>query len=565
MKKGLLDQRVTLFFLFLFPVSVAFPQRMPQENWYYVRTIGTNGPTGDQINNAPGLALSRSNQLYVVDAGNNRVQVFDLDGNFLFRWGSMGAGNGQLNNPGAVCISTNDQVFVCDQGNNRVQVFDLVGGYQGGWPCVQPVGIAYSPRENLVYVAENGSKLIRVYQSDPSGTQVRSWGVAGTLPGQFSDLRGVAVGIGLQPSVYVNDSTRLQLFTAEGEFIRHHDLLFVGYGISNQGPWIAADGTVVLCESSWFEGGQPRYLSLFSQDITEVDRYGRDRMQWIPAPFRRFNAFVESASGMCFFAPMNFENERQGIECFRRTYRTTQPGAVPRPLLLATKQRPGTTFVDVDYRIVDGDSTNVEAAALAFVDGGISLDRVQVMKTFIEGTSANLGTNIVPNQDYHLTWNAGADWATNFGNIKICLLANDGRGLLDQLFLHIPANGPNPALTISRDPVTDADLLNCWLWLVARGDPAITLVSGQVKSGETVLASGTTTTAEGRAFLFARLAVREATSVELQYVREAGISGVIHQWAPRYQVGPLRWPQAVNPWGFDTGTWGPSAWWVVKL
>lgn len=557
----LIDLRRFALFLALTIIGyAALAERMPQDNWYYVKTIGTNGPASDQINNATGLALSRSNQLYVADAGNNRIQVFDRDGNFLSRWGSSGSGNGQFNNPRAVCLGSNDQVYVCDFGNNRIQVFSPQGGYLSSWACAQPTGIAYSPRENLFYVSDNANKRIRVVSGE--GTEVRVWGGAGTLPGEFGDIRGVAVGPGLDTPVYVGDSVRLQLFTKEGEFKRHYTIAQGGFsGSAVSGPYTAVDGTVIISENWLPGGGWFFWLSLFSPSITEVEHLGTQNNYAIYP----FTAFAEGADGRCYFACFQWWLGRNGVDIYQRTHRTTQTGAIPRPLLISTKQRPGTTYVDVDYRIVDGDSTNVEVAAIALVDGTMSLNQVQMMKTFVEGTSTNLGMNIVANQDFHLTWNAGADWATNFGNIKICLLANDGRGLLDHLFLHIPANGANAALTIGRDPVTEMEMLNCWLWLLAKGDPAITLVSGQVKSGSTVLASGTTTTSAGRAFLFARMGVREATASELQYVREAGIPGVVHQWTPRYQVGPKRWPQVVNPWGFDTGNWGPSAWWVVRL
>ena len=533
----------------------AIAERMPQDNWYYVKTIGTNGPASNQVNNATGLALSRSNQLYVVDTGNNRIQVFDQDGNCLFRWGSIGSGNAQFNYPRAICIGTNDQVYVCDQNNNRVQVFDLQGNYKTNWPSPLPVGVAYSSRENAVYVADDQNKTISAYSGDASGALVRTWGVSGTLPGQLGGIMGIVIGPGQTTPVYIFDdigghNVRLQLFTPSGEFVRHYVFNNDYFGWAS-GPYILADGRVAVWQ--WY--GVPYMtallnLLLFSEDIIHLTG----------VPFAPIQALSEDINGHTYTCPVG----RNGVDIYQRTYRTIQTGSVPLPLLLSTKQRPGTSLVDVDYRIVDGDSTSVVVAALALVDGTLSLNNALVMKTFAEGTSTNLGTNILANRDYHLTWNAAMDWATNFGNIKVCILANDGRGLLDHLLLHIPANGTNAALTISRDPVTDADLLTCWLWLLARGDPAITLTSGQVVSNTTVFASGAATTTEGRAFLFSRMGLREATAAELQYVREAGTPGVINQWTPRFQVGPNRWPQAVNAWGFDSGNWGSDARWVVK-
>ena len=44
-------------------------------------------------------AIDKSNNVYVVDTGNNRVQKFDGNGNFITKWGSTGTADGQFNAP----------------------------------------------------------------------------------------------------------------------------------------------------------------------------------------------------------------------------------------------------------------------------------------------------------------------------------------------------------------------------------------------------------------------------------------------------------------------------------
>jgi hypothetical protein len=43
------------------------------------------------------LAVDLQDNLYVVDAGNSRIQVFDPDGNFVRMWGEPGDGEGEFN------------------------------------------------------------------------------------------------------------------------------------------------------------------------------------------------------------------------------------------------------------------------------------------------------------------------------------------------------------------------------------------------------------------------------------------------------------------------------------
>ena len=66
--------------------------------------------------------------IYVVDTENNRIQVFDLDGNYLTQFGSNGSKPGKMITPGSIDIHKN-LIYVGDAGNERIQVFDLDGNY----------------------------------------------------------------------------------------------------------------------------------------------------------------------------------------------------------------------------------------------------------------------------------------------------------------------------------------------------------------------------------------------------------------------------------------------------
>lgn len=54
---------------------------------------------------------------------NNRVQVFDDQGNFLMKFGSYGKGKGQFNSPDGIAIDPFDIMYVADTDNHRIQVF----------------------------------------------------------------------------------------------------------------------------------------------------------------------------------------------------------------------------------------------------------------------------------------------------------------------------------------------------------------------------------------------------------------------------------------------------------
>ena len=74
--------------------------------------------------------------VYVLDAGNDRVQRFDADGNFVSQWGVCGSAEGEF----AFCFGgdmsasldvdeTDGSVYVADPGNQRIQKFTADGAF----------------------------------------------------------------------------------------------------------------------------------------------------------------------------------------------------------------------------------------------------------------------------------------------------------------------------------------------------------------------------------------------------------------------------------------------------
>ncbi|MBC7474356.1 MAG: carboxypeptidase regulatory-like domain-containing protein [Candidatus Sericytochromatia bacterium] len=76
------------------------------------------------FNNPTSLAVdSRNGDIYVVDTGNNRVQRFNAQGNFLSEFGQFGAENGSFNAPWGITVDNQGFVYVADSKNRRVEKF----------------------------------------------------------------------------------------------------------------------------------------------------------------------------------------------------------------------------------------------------------------------------------------------------------------------------------------------------------------------------------------------------------------------------------------------------------
>jgi DNA-binding beta-propeller fold protein YncE len=128
--------------------------------------------------------------VYVVDAGNFRIQKFDGSGNFLLAWGSQGSGPGQFLDAAYIAVDSLGNVYVTDGRNSCVQKFDSSGnfitqwGSQGSGPGQfnMPRGVAVDSSGN-VYVTEAINQRVQKFEPvvDPCASQEAaldnfSWG-----------------------------------------------------------------------------------------------------------------------------------------------------------------------------------------------------------------------------------------------------------------------------------------------------------------------------------------------------------------------------------------------------
>jgi YD repeat-containing protein len=65
--------------------------------------------------------------IYVLDTGGPRVQVFDAAGKFLRGFGKKGEGPGEMKIPGLIAVSADGHVAIFDMGLGRVSIFDPQG------------------------------------------------------------------------------------------------------------------------------------------------------------------------------------------------------------------------------------------------------------------------------------------------------------------------------------------------------------------------------------------------------------------------------------------------------
>jgi len=181
----------------------------------YLRSIGD----AEQIERPTSIAIDTTRRvLYVVDTPAHTIRVFNLDdGSFIRTIGKRGRKEGELNFPGYVFVGPNGYLYVNDALNGRIQVFDTEGKFvntfgrfgDASGTFATPKGIAVDSDRNI-YVADAGFDNIQIFNSQ--GRLLLDFGRSGQAPGEFWTPSGLYFDS--KDRLYVADAynRRVQIF-----------------------------------------------------------------------------------------------------------------------------------------------------------------------------------------------------------------------------------------------------------------------------------------------------------------------------------------------------------------
>ncbi len=167
-----------------------------------------------------GLALDADGNVYCSEEYNNRIHVYDEDGEPTGTWGETGSEDGQLNGPSGLTFDSDDNILIVDAKNERVQKFTKDGQHIstiGAGQLSNPWGICVDAEDN-VYVADWGNS--RVVKFSPEGELLLAFGGHDKQDG--GDLNHPAsVAVDSEGDVYVSDwgNKRIQIYDPEGSVI----------------------------------------------------------------------------------------------------------------------------------------------------------------------------------------------------------------------------------------------------------------------------------------------------------------------------------------------------------
>ncbi|MHA7648008.1 fibronectin type III domain-containing protein [Nitrosopumilus sp. S4] len=202
-------------------------------------TDGANENGDGQFNNPLSIAIDALGKFYVVDSGNERIQVFDDDGEFQSKFGSSDSGDDEyLGSANSIVIQDGTRkIFVSDTERDSISIFDSsenfvtsFDSFNGNDDFQNPTGLIIDNGNDMLYVVDSGNDRIIVFElvtgtTCPSGTvesvdgicYVKEFGTTGSDEGEFDDPTGLAFDE-TNDLLYVSDTdnNRIQIFNIIG-------------------------------------------------------------------------------------------------------------------------------------------------------------------------------------------------------------------------------------------------------------------------------------------------------------------------------------------------------------
>lgn len=199
-----------------------------------IKKIGKPGSKGSGLNFPQGVQVDDNGDIYVMDSNNGRIAIFNLNGELKGSIGTIGGYPGAFYTPKGIYLHNDGRIYAANTRNHTIYVFDkttqkLLASYGllGEDPAaIQKGSIEYRFRlptdialtpDGTIYIVDSKHGTIKVL--DNEGRFLFKFGENGSDPGQFNSPEGIALDS--NQNVYVCDTlnSRIQKFTSDGKFL----------------------------------------------------------------------------------------------------------------------------------------------------------------------------------------------------------------------------------------------------------------------------------------------------------------------------------------------------------
>ena len=188
-------------------------------NGNYLRSFGRDGYKAGEFRGPRGISFHNNGNTYVVDSFNQRIQIFSGEGEHVGSFGGKESLDSELNNPLGLSVDSDGNIIVTDKGNKLCKIFSPDGkflmkiGGQGSFTnpihCVQ--------YDRYLIVSDSDEHCIKVF--DRNGNFQYKFGKKGGGDGEFNHPGCLSVNKAGHLMVCDRSNHRIQVFELNGKFV----------------------------------------------------------------------------------------------------------------------------------------------------------------------------------------------------------------------------------------------------------------------------------------------------------------------------------------------------------
>ena len=218
---------------------------------------------GLQLSRPWGTIANDSNEIFVSDMNNNRIVVFNENGEFIRSFGQN-----SLNCPNGVHIDNTGRLFVGNRHDNKILVFGQNGEYistfHNASSLNEPRGLSFDADGNLI-VCDAGNKCVRFFS--PNGSIFKTIG-SGRLRMPFN-----CVCHNSKVFVSDRDAHLIKVYSSNGRFLYEFGTYGTGDGELNHPTGLAVDkmGHLLVCSL----GNRVQVFTLDGKFVAKFGEYGQ--------------------------------------------------------------------------------------------------------------------------------------------------------------------------------------------------------------------------------------------------------------------------------------------------
>jgi DNA-binding beta-propeller fold protein YncE len=131
---------------------------------------GVAGSGPDEFNAPSATLVAPNGDIFVADGHggntNARIVKFDKTGKFIKTWGKKGSAPGEIDGPHTLAMDSRGRLFLGDRGNNRIQIFDQDGNFIDQWAQFSRPSGVYIDKNDVIYAADSESGSVNKTRAD---------------------------------------------------------------------------------------------------------------------------------------------------------------------------------------------------------------------------------------------------------------------------------------------------------------------------------------------------------------------------------------------------------------